>query len=71
MLGGLLQILLGCNAEVLPAVTHHVRGGSYPNWMGHDQILYYPIDGSHLVLSSPPILDHGEWLDYTLTLAWV
>jgi hypothetical protein len=48
-------------------VTHHVRGASYPNWMGHDQIRYYRIDGSHLVLSAPPILDHGESLEYTLT----
>jgi Lipocalin-like domain len=49
-------------------VTHHVRGASYPNWMGHDQIRYYRIDGSHLVLSTPPILDRGESLEYTL--AW-
>jgi len=48
-------------------VTHHVRGASYPNWMGHDQIRYYRIDGSHLVLSTPPILDRGESLEYTLT----
>jgi Lipocalin-like domain len=48
-------------------VTHHVRGASYPNWMGHDQIRYYRIDGSHLVLSTPPILDQGELLEYTLT----
>jgi hypothetical protein len=48
-------------------VTHHVRGASYPNWMGHDQIRYYRIDGSHLVLSTPPILDREESLEYTLT----
>jgi len=48
-------------------VTHHVRGASYPNWMGHDQIRYYRFDGPHLVLSSPPIPDHGESLEYTLT----
>jgi len=48
-------------------VIHHVRGASYPNWVGHDQIRYYRIDGSHLVLSSPPILDRGESLQYTLT----
>ena len=47
-------------------VTHHVRGASYPNWMGHDQIRYYRIDDSHLVLSTPPILDRGETLEYTL-----
>ena len=48
-------------------VTHHVHGASYPNWMGHDQIRYYRIDGSHLVLSTPPILFGREWLEYTLT----
>ena len=48
-------------------VTHHVRGASYPNWMGHDQIRYYRIDGSHLVLSTPGILDRGEALAYILT----
>jgi len=48
-------------------VTHHVRGASYPNWIGHDQIRYYRIDGPHLVLSSPPILDRGEALEYILT----
>ena len=48
-------------------VTHHVRGASYPNWMGHDQIRYHRIDGSHLVLSTPPILDRVESLEYTLT----
>jgi Lipocalin-like domain len=48
-------------------VTHHVRGASYPNWVGHDQIRYYRIDGAHLVLSTPPILDRGEALEYVLT----
>jgi hypothetical protein len=48
-------------------VTHHVRGASYPNWIGHDQIRYYRIDGPHLVLSTPPIRDHGEALEYILT----
>jgi hypothetical protein len=48
-------------------VTHHVLGASYPNWMGHDQIRYYRIDGSRLVLSTPPILFRGESLEYILT----
>jgi hypothetical protein len=48
-------------------VTHHVRGASYPNWIGHDQTRYYRIEGSHLVLSTPPILFQGESLDYILT----
>jgi hypothetical protein len=48
-------------------VTHHVRCASYPNWIGHDQVRYYRIDCSHLVLSSPPILFQGESLEYILT----
>jgi hypothetical protein len=48
-------------------VTHRVRGASYPNWIGHDQIRYYHIDGPHLVLSTPPILDGREALEYILT----
>ena len=48
-------------------VTHHVRGASYPNWVGYDQIRYYRIEGPHLVLSTPPILDRGEALEYILT----
>ena len=48
-------------------VVHHVRGASYPNWIGHDQIRYYRLDGSYLVLSTPPIVYRGELLEYTLT----
>ena len=48
-------------------VIHHVRGASYPNWMGHDQIRYYRIAGARLILSTTPILDRGESLEYTLT----
>ena len=48
-------------------VTHHVRGASNPNWMGHDQIRYYYVNGPRLVLSSPPILFRGESLEYILT----
>jgi len=48
-------------------VTHHVRGSSYPNWIGHDQIRYYRMDGPHLVLSTPPIPYRGESLEFVLT----
>jgi Lipocalin-like domain len=48
-------------------VIHHVQGASYPNWMGHDQIRYYRIHGSHLVLSTPAILFRGESLEYIVT----
>jgi hypothetical protein len=47
-------------------VTHHVCGASYPNWIGHDQIRYYRIDGPHLILSTPLMVDHGETLEYIL-----
>jgi len=48
-------------------VTHHVRGASYPNWVGHKQVRYYRIDGVHLVLSTPPIPYRGESLGFVLT----
>jgi hypothetical protein len=48
-------------------VTHRVRGASYPNWIGHEQVRYYRIDGSHLVLSTPPIPYRGESLEFVLT----
>jgi lipocalin-like protein len=48
-------------------VTHHVRGASYPNWVGHKQVRYYRIDGVHLVLSTPPIPYRGESLEFVPT----
>ena len=48
-------------------LTHHVHGSSYPNWIGYDQVRYYRLDGSHLVLSTPPILFRGEPLEYVVT----
>jgi lipocalin-like protein len=48
-------------------VTHHVRGASYPNWIGSEQVRYYRIDGPHLVLSTPPIPYRGESFAYVLT----
>jgi len=47
-------------------VIHHVRGASYPNWIGHEQVRYYRIDGPHLVLSTPPIPYRGESLEFVL-----
>jgi len=48
-------------------VTHHVRGASYPNWIGHDQVRQFKFEGSRLFLSSPPIVSGGESLNYVLT----
>jgi hypothetical protein len=48
-------------------VTHHVRGASYPNWMGNDQLRYFKFEGSHLLLSTPPLVSGGESLEYVAT----
>src|SRR5262245_650538 len=48
------------------AVTHHVRGASYPNWVATDQLRYYTFDGSRLSLSAPPIVMGGQTFDFVL-----
>ena len=48
-------------------VTHQVRGASYPNWIGTDQLRHFKFEGSRLLLSSPPIVSSGESLTYVLT----
>jgi hypothetical protein len=39
--------------EAAGTVVHHVRGSSYPDWVGSDQLRYYELDpdGRHLMLS--------------------
>jgi lipocalin-like protein len=49
-----------------PTVTHHVRGASYPNWVGDDQVRYYEMDGPRLVLRTPPIQVGGRSLQSVL-----
>lgn len=48
------------------AVTHHVRGASYPNWIGNDQLRYYKFDGPRLSLSTPPLVLGGQSFEYEL-----
>jgi hypothetical protein len=48
-------------------VIHHVRGASYPNWIGNDQLRQFKFEGARLLLSSPPIVSGGESLTYVLT----
>jgi hypothetical protein len=45
-------------------VTHHIRGASYPNWIGSDQLRRFKFDGSRLLLSTPPLLSGGQSLEY-------
>ena len=49
-------------------VTHHVRGASYPNWVGGDQVRYYKLEGARLVLSTPPIQIGGR--PFETILVW-
>jgi hypothetical protein len=49
------------------AVTHHVTGASFPNWIGIDLVRYYAFDvGGRLRLSTPPIDVGGQSLEYIL-----
>jgi hypothetical protein len=49
------------------AVTHHVTGASFPNWIGIDLIRRYTFDDEgHLKLSTPPIEVGGRTLEYVL-----
>ena len=49
------------------AVTHHVTGASFPNWVGIDLVRYYAFDdGGRLRLSTPPIEVGGRALEYVL-----
>ena len=40
--------------------THHVLGASFPNWMGGDEVRFYKLEGTELILSTPPTLYGGE-----------
>jgi len=41
-------------------VTHHVQGASFPNWMGGDQVRFCKLEGTRLILSTPPFLYDGQ-----------
>jgi lipocalin-like protein len=42
------------------AVTHHVLGSTYPNWIGTDLVRYYKIDGRRLTLTTAPFVQGGK-----------
>lgn len=49
------------------AVTHHVVGASFPNWVGGDLVRLYTFDESgRLQLATPPIEVGGRSLEYVL-----
>ena len=40
--------------------THHVLGASFPNWMGGDEVRFYKLEGTELILSTPPTFYGSE-----------
>ena len=49
------------------AVTHHVTGASFPNWIGVDLVRQFTFENdAHLRLSTPPIEVGGRTLAYVL-----
>jgi hypothetical protein len=53
--------------EVKQAITHHVQGASFPNWVGVDLVRSYVFDESgRLLLSTPPIEMGGQSVEYVL-----
>jgi lipocalin-like protein len=49
------------------AVTHHVTGASFPNWIGVDLVRQFRFENdAHLTLSTPPIEVGGRTLAYVL-----
>lgn len=52
--------------QAAQTVTHHVRGASYPNWIGSDQLRHFKFDRSRLQLSTPPLVFGGQSLKYVL-----
>lgn len=49
-------------------VTHLIKGASFPNWIGRDQVRNYRLDGVRLTITTPPIRAGGE--DLITVLLW-
>ncbi len=47
-------------------VTHHLRGCSFPNWVGVDQVRNVKLVGNRLTLSTPPFLTTEKTMVHTL-----
>ena len=50
-------------------VVHHIEACTFPNWIGHDETRRFELEGSRLVLSTPPQLAGGGE-DAVFTLVW-
>jgi hypothetical protein len=49
-------------------VMHHIRGATFPNWAGVDQLRFFKAQGEQLALSAPPMRIEGRQV--TTTLIW-
>ena len=50
------------------AVTHHLLGSRFPNWVGTDQVRFFNISGDTLLITAPPILTGGVQWDFQAVL---
>jgi len=46
--------------SVAGTVSHHIEGGSFPNWSGGTQKRFFKLAGNRITLSTPPIAIGGR-----------
>ena len=45
------------------AITHHVETSKFPNWEGSEQVRYFQVSGTRLIIETPPIqIRDSEWV---------
>jgi Lipocalin-like domain len=54
--------------EKAGAVTHHVEGAAYPNYIGTDQRRLFTLEGDRLTLRTPP--ERAAGADVVYTIVW-
>jgi hypothetical protein len=48
-------------------VVHHIRGASFPNWVGGKHVRFFEARGANLALSASPMVIDGRRITTTLT----
>jgi len=58
-----------CDVDVeQQTLTTHVEGSMYPNWVGSQQVRFYELSDTQLILKTPPIAFGDE--EFTGVLTW-
>lgn len=58
-----------CEVDVeQQTLTTHVEGSMYPNWVGSQQVRFYELSDTQLILKTPPIALGDE--EFTGVLTW-